>query len=129
MKSTQDLIAAIGRDAAMRLCESFGGLRIYIPRRPVEKHPISQCIGLPAAIALSKAIGAETLDVPLAAQARREARNREIHERFGREETQASLARRYSTTVRHVRRILGSDPAQAPTQTDHRQVSLFEEEV
>ncbi|WP_338665011.1 hypothetical protein VQH23_07500 [Pararoseomonas sp. SCSIO 73927] len=56
----------IGREALLRLIETHGGTRLFIPERPVEGSVLTGAVGLPAALALSSRMAGTYLKVPLA---------------------------------------------------------------
>ena len=54
----------IGAAAARRLCEAFGGARLYVPVHMGKNNPIAQVIGLSAAQRLADWTGGQNLELP-----------------------------------------------------------------
>ena len=63
-----DLVRLVGEDAALLFIETFGGRRVFIPKRAATRALISRVIGGTAAKALSAEFGGMQLRVPLAKQ-------------------------------------------------------------
>lgn len=59
-----ELIGAIGETAALKLVESFGGVRVYVPQMPEPEDVLSQLIGTEAALKLAQIYGGERLELP-----------------------------------------------------------------
>jgi hypothetical protein len=55
----------IGEAAALTLIEKRGGTRLYVPAEPNQASALALEIGLPAAQALAREFGGETLKIPL----------------------------------------------------------------
>ncbi len=72
MSTFDRLVDAIGRAAAEKLVEEFGGRRIYVPVTAAPESPIAMAIGIAAARTLSRIFGSERLDVPARMGALRE---------------------------------------------------------
>ncbi|MCK0508466.1 hypothetical protein [Aromatoleum anaerobium] len=58
-----DIGAAIGTTATLRLLALFGGTRLYVPETIEADHVIVRALGLEAALRLSAAFGREQLDL------------------------------------------------------------------
>ncbi len=59
-----ELIEAIGEPAALKLVESFGGVRVYVPQMPEPEDVLSQLIGTEATLKLAQIYGGERLELP-----------------------------------------------------------------
>ena len=117
-----EIIEVIGEAAALQLVERFGGTTVRLPvlRNITADHPLARCIGIELLTVMVKAVGGgRWLYIPRCARGLREARNREIVERYSAGEKVDNLARRYSISDRHIWNILGS------TVVDDRQAGLF----
>jgi hypothetical protein len=66
------LITALGEDAAFKLIEARGGVRVYIPqeatrdRKIAAAHKLADVIGEEGIVALSKMFGGLTIAIPVA---------------------------------------------------------------
>lgn len=60
------LVELIGEDAVVRLAESFGGTRLYVPVKIAGKHELARTIGLEAAQQLCARFSPDVIQVPLA---------------------------------------------------------------
>jgi len=69
-RAGSELEALIGEVALVRLAEAFGGTRLYIPEKMSAAHEIAKAIGLEAAQAMVRQLGAGQLKVPLAREQR-----------------------------------------------------------
>lgn len=111
-----ELAEMCGVDVAHALVERFPGMRLYVPEEVGEDHPLAAALGIEAARRLAREYGREHIEIPRAAGAAREARNRAIRAE-SRNATQGELARRYGLTERQIRTILrssGDDGTQQP---------------
>jgi hypothetical protein len=61
-----DLSVLLTEEQLVAFTEEFGGTRLYLPAKLKEGHPIARAIGHGAALRLIEAIGAGTINVPLA---------------------------------------------------------------
>ena len=59
------LIAVIGEDATLRLVETHGGIRTYVPRTVSAKSALAQSIGVEAARGLSREFGGMKIHPPM----------------------------------------------------------------
>lgn len=59
-----DIGAAIGTAATLRLLALFGGTRLYVPEHIGADHPIALALGLAPARLLAARFGREQLDLP-----------------------------------------------------------------
>jgi uncharacterized protein (DUF433 family) len=109
----------IGLPATLRLVESYGGVRLYVPQRLAEDHPLALLIGASAARQLADVYGGEEhFDIPRAVAIARQVRNRRLREERDRGMSHRDLALKYGLTERQVRNILGEA-------VDDRQAELF----
>lgn len=97
-----ELVAAIGRDAAFTLARRFGGTGLYVPRAIGEHHPICVAIGRAAADHLATWGGGSTISIPK--QIERRARVLALHRT--RSLTTAQIAAETGYSQRHVFRLL-----------------------
>lgn len=121
----QDLRELVGDIATLRIIETWGGRRLYVPAQLDGAHPIARRIGLDAARKLTRYYGGDTLDVPYGAKAIREQLYRVIRARYfglgeyeGRAESAAVIAVSLGITERWVYEIVRRVP-------DDRQQTLF----
>lgn len=63
--SWEDLQATIGLQAALKLCDEYGGTTVIVPARPKATHPIARAIGAEAAKILYRSYGNTRLSLPL----------------------------------------------------------------
>lgn len=109
------IASAIGRDAALKLADKFGGTRIYVPLAIGDHHPLCVALGREIADSLAAYCGGGPLVVPK--QAARRERVLELHSR--RSLTIAQIALETGYSERHVHRLLSEA-------TDDRQPGLFD---
>jgi hypothetical protein len=60
----EELAEAIGEESLLRLLETRGGMRVYIPHQPKASDSLAASIGLSAAIGLSQIYGGDRIEVP-----------------------------------------------------------------
>jgi hypothetical protein len=60
----QDLVDLIGKDAAARLIDIFGGTRLYIPHSPQDDDLLTGSLGHEAAFKLARIYGGDRIEVP-----------------------------------------------------------------
>ena len=100
-----NLVVALGLEAAEKLVAAYGGVRIYVPVRTAAEGAFATLIGHAAAEALSRHYGGERLDVPLVKRAPRVLRGEICRlRRDGMHVT--AIARALGCTRRYVLRIL-----------------------
>lgn len=68
------LVEVIGAPATRRLCDAFGGVRLYIPVRISRNDEIAREIGMTAAQQLADYSGGQTIDLPKGHVRKRRAR-------------------------------------------------------
>lgn len=115
----QDLVELIGLHLTMKLVETHGGTRLFVPKREVaDDHPLARLLGAQAANKLVGAYGGEEhFDIPLALRAMKAVRNAQIRARRPHSSLRL-LALEFRTTERNIRIICGE-------MVDDRQQGLF----
>lgn len=103
--STPDLVDLIGEDAAIRLCQEYGGLCVYITKRP-ETSKLVPTIGHVAAESLCAAFGGEEIMLP--ALIRRPQIKEKIVVLLRAGVSYAEIARECRCSYRHVAGIAGN---------------------
>lgn len=104
--SLAEIAEIIGREGALRLVDTCGGTRIFIPRKLRVQHKLVTLLGFEQAQRLSLHYGGETLTVVRAAELLRRRRNREIVRRYDAGEGVRQLARENALTERQIYSIL-----------------------
>ena len=112
----EEVAQTIGQPSLTRLCELFGGTRIYVPRNYSPKHPVAVAIGMKAAVMLAEHFYATTIDLPKA-HARR---HRVLELAKSGEMTIAEAALACDYTERRVYQLLAAE------KTDDGQLDLFD---
>ena len=107
MATFNDLVESIGRLAAEKLVDEFGGTRIYVPVSAQSGDEIACAIGLEAASKLSRTFGGERFYMPLLA--RDSQRIEEIRRMSAAGASTADIARRLRCTERWVYRVIEGD--------------------
>jgi hypothetical protein len=110
----EELVAAIGKDAARLLAQRFGGTTVYVPLKIGEHHPLFVVLGGDIASKLVACYGGSRINVPK--QPERRARVRELH-RAG-TMTIAGIALETGYSERNVYRLV--------REQDESQPSLFD---
>lgn len=64
LQTFNDLAAAIGAEAALRLCGVYGGRRVYVPAAPDADHSIAKIMQPGDFAMLCRAYSGEAIDVP-----------------------------------------------------------------
>lgn len=118
--SLRELVDVIGITAAQKLVNEFGGLRLTVPVKMPEQHPLAQLLGLESARKLSHHYAQERLDVPKALSAIQAARNHQMRIDHARGVSTRQLAQREGLTERRVWEILADRPV------DDRQADMFD---
>lgn len=59
-----ELIESVGETVALKLVETFGGARVYIPHNPDATSPLAIEIGPEAAMKLARVYGGERVELP-----------------------------------------------------------------
>jgi hypothetical protein len=109
----REMAALIGLVPTLVLVRHYGGTRVYVPREIGPEHPLARLIGFEAAHRLAQHYGGlmQHFDVPRALDAMIQVRNREIRRKASMGMSHRLLALEYRMTERHVRNILGEEPA------------------
>jgi hypothetical protein len=90
---TRELRSILGREGFVKLAQSFGGTRLYVPYRLADDGELVEVLGREIAEKLSRALAPATIRVPLARRDRalfyreRGLSNRQIARRLGIGET------------------------------------------
>lgn len=119
----QEIAEVIGNELMIKLVNSFGGVRIYVPlhsRKVRPDHPLALAIGLEQARRLSEEFAGIELSIPRLAAGIRAVRNAEIH-RLHKDDNWPAwrIARKFMLTERQVYSILSAGL------TNDTQASLF----
>jgi Mor family transcriptional regulator len=115
----QEIAGLIGLQKTLALVRSYGGIRLYVPKRFDPDHPLVKIIGHEATVKLMEAYGSqEHFDLPKGEIAVKAARDKQIRAERANGATHARLAIKHGLTERHIRNILGPEE-------DDRQVALF----
>lgn len=119
--SAAEIVEVVGVEAALRLVEAWGGIRLYVPQHMPEDHLLVSTLGRAEADQLADRYGGETVHIPRCLHALRAVRNGRIRAERHDGASPALLALRYGLTERQVYAILaaGDEPA------DDRQQSLL----
>ena len=97
-----ELIDVIGKEAAFRLVEAFGGVKVYVPLPcHLPGHPLEAVLG-PQAARLAAEFARIEICVPKGRDQVIELRNREIIRRSKAGETVKTLALSYNLSERHI---------------------------
>lgn len=116
-----ELVDVIGLQAAQSLVSEYGGVRLTVPTKMPEDHPLAELLGLDTARKLSHHYAQERLDVPNAKAAIMAVRNQNMRQEHADGDSARVLARRYRLTERRVWEILSEG------MPDDRQVDMFSE--
>jgi hypothetical protein len=114
-----ELVDVIGLQAAQSLVSEYGGVRLTVPTKMPEDHPLAELLGIDAARKLSHHYAQERLDVPNAKAAIMAVRNKQMREDHADGMSARQLARRENLTERRVWEILSEGVH------DDRQVDMF----
>jgi Mor family transcriptional regulator len=99
------IVAIIGEEAAWKLINQRGGIRLRVPLRH-EQRLIEELIGAEPAMKLCAEYGGDTIEVPRLVERSRELRDAEIAQQARMGSSISQLARRYALTERGVSKIL-----------------------
>ena len=98
-QSASDLIGLLGEEAYLKLCEEFGGTRVYVPARLPDDHELIGAIGEEATRKLVDMYAPSAIRVPLA---RRERAHKYRAQGF----SHARIARKLGITETGVEKLL-----------------------
>lgn len=116
----QDIAELIGLPGTLKLVETYGGVRLYVPKKLDAAHDLARLIGLDRATLLAETYGGQDhFDIPRAVAATRAARDARIRADRADGMTHRELALANRLTERQIRTILGDEPE------DDRQVRMF----
>ena len=60
----EELVSLIGKDAAAKLIDIFGGTRLYVPHSPHDDDLLTGSLGAEAALKLASIYGGDRIEVP-----------------------------------------------------------------
>lgn len=89
-------------EAALRLAEAKGGMKIYVPKRLSEAHGLVDCMGEEGARALCRLYGGEDIIVPLDPRGGQRARVRAIRRGISEGKSANEVARSAGVGRRHI---------------------------
>lgn len=92
-------------ETAMRLAARFGGTHIEIPKKPSDKSPLTQAVGLEAAKIISKKLGHGRLLIPMGPARGEAARRMQVAKMLDKGESVTIAARSAGVHERTVWRI------------------------
>jgi len=102
----QEIASLIGPENAVKLAQTYGGVRLYVPKRMKPDHPLAELVGFENACALSTAFGGlANLSIPRFEELIREARNRAILKDRSQGMSIRELALKYRLTEKHIHNI------------------------
>ena len=117
MKDLAFLIEMLGEEVTLKLVETYGGTRRYVPQKLLEQHEMREALGDDGFEALQKCFGGFDLPIPQAREWRFHIYNRSgLSARI--------MARKLGLTERRVRQMMAGDVRSAH-QIKNRQLSLF----
>jgi len=120
--SLQDIAELIGLAATVKLVETYGGVRIYVPQTIEPDHALAALLGHDNALRLARAYGGhEHFDLPRATLAVKRARDAALTADYLAGISYRQLALKYQLTERGVRKII----ARAGITEEDRQAALF----
>ncbi len=120
-QSAAEIVEVVGVEAALRLVEAWGGIRLYVPQQMPEDHLLVSTLGRDESDELAKCYGGECIQVPRCLHALRAVRNCRMRRERAKGDSPALLALRYRLTERQVYSIL----AAADEPVDEKQQSLL----
>lgn len=115
----QEVARRCGDDAALRLADRFGGLKIYIPAAPDPAHRLAAALGREVLEALVAIAGGSSTIVPRGHRLLVEMRRRMILELYRSGVSTGAIGRRIGVTQRYVQMVL-RDERSASTLSRHR---------
>jgi len=104
-KEVATMACLVGIGAAMAIVKTYGGRRLYIPRKANQDHQLVPLIGMEKLTALCHHYDGDRLSIPKCEAINMHVRNRKIRAAYG-PESLSQLAERYSLTERQVLRIV-----------------------
>jgi hypothetical protein len=101
-ESMRDLLQFIPLDAVLKILEVYGGIRLYIPDRPVPDKGLGAIIGLEAAQSLASYAGSNWIQVPTLHKSKILARRASVLESLACGTSLTATARAFGMTSRNV---------------------------
>lgn len=105
-KIIRDVATVIGTKGAKKLMETYGGVRIFIPKKMSNQHKLAVMLGPNLAKKMSMHFGGESIQVPKGAAVTRGIRNHEIVNLYGKGTRVCDLAMDFALTERQIYTIL-----------------------
>lgn len=118
----QELNSVIGLDATLKLVKKFGGIKIWIPKKPKSGHQYELLIGEEAFKKLTAYYGDTYLDVDKCVKVLQAHRNQQILA-DSEDLSDSQLALKYNLTMRHITRIRHA--YRDGEKVDERQLDIF----
>lgn len=115
--SARDIVALIGLPATLRLIDSDGGLRTFVPMNLPQDHRLVKLLGMENAVKLAREYGGAEIEVPRVPLRRHAA----LIADFIAGKSYSQCAAAYGMTIRNVKYILAAHG----TSADDRQLELF----
>jgi len=106
----EELMQLLGQEAAFAVMTRFGGVKLYIPQKPEDAHPLADLLGREVLCRLCQALGGTYLEVPRNQARLRQLQRQRIHQLRAERLTQAQIARKMGCTERWVRQVLKQYP-------------------
>ena len=133
-ESARELVSAIGFLPALDMLNHFGGMRVFIPRKPPGgDHPLVVALGAEVVGKLSEWFGSSAFHVPRVASVERLLRDNAIRSDFDAGMTNGvpgveimrELVSRYDLTERHIRKALSANGSVSPRARPSAHVGSF----
>lgn len=102
----REIAEVAGMDAALRIAEHYGGVRLDMPARQGARHRLASLVGEEAASRLAAHYHGEEIQVPRAARAARALYYQSIAERYQAGASAARLAREHGCTERWIYQVV-----------------------
>lgn len=106
-ESLRQIEESLGLATAVAMVQHFGGLRLFIPKKPKPGHILLERLGTEVATALCRTYGGETITVPRGRAATLAVRNANIAASYDAGMTVRELAMQHQLTERQIYTILG----------------------
>lgn len=104
-KEAEVMITLIGHEATMALVKAYGGRRLYIPSKALQKHKLAPLIGFENLETLSKHYQGERINIPKCDRALKYLRNQKIRGAYG-PTSMSVLAQTYGLSESQITRIV-----------------------
>ena len=99
----QEIHRLLPGDDGRKLCQAFGGTRVFIPRGYSDDHPLVELLGVEAATRLIRRFGGTQQSIPMAKSNRK--RDEAIRNDWMDGMTKRKIALKYGLSERSVHRI------------------------